>query len=93
MNTTARSLVSTSLALGLTAFTAIAAFTFGAAAPATVLGFGFLAAYGILEIAVVSYEPPRLVSARRRAPRSAAEARPVAGMIEYPRHEDIRRAA
>lgn len=89
MNTTARSLVSTSLGLGLAAFTAIAAFAFGAAAPATLLGFGFLAAYGVLEIAVASYEPPHLVSGRRR-PETASTA---AKVIAYPSVKHIARAA
>lgn len=87
MNNKLRVIVSSSLAVGLLAFTAISAFTLGAAAPATLLGFGFLAAYGVLEIAVASYEEPHRVFVQRRAPE--------AEIIPYPqkRHNEVARAA
>lgn len=89
MNTTLRSIVSSTIALGLVAFTVISAFAFGAAASPTLLGFGFLAAYGILEIAVASYEGPEFASARRHP-----ESHPA--IVEYPQPrdtEEIARAA
>ncbi len=93
MNTTARSTLSTSTALGLASFTITSAFTAGAAAPATLLGFGLLAVYGLIEIVIVSYETPRFVTlstpvaVRAETARTVAPARRhirVPALIEYP---------
>jgi hypothetical protein len=69
MNTTstARSLFSVTTGLGLATFTAIAFVTAGIAAPATVMGFSFLAVYGMFEIALLDSAPPARVRAVRPA--------------------------
>lgn len=63
MTTTIRSLLS----LILAAMTITSAFAFGVATPAMLISFGLLVAYGVIEIALVSYQSPDFVSARRAA--------------------------
>lgn len=88
MNNSIRRIVSSSIAAGLIAFTLVSAFAFGAVAPATLIGFGFLAGYGVLEIAVASYESPRFVSDRWAPEPPAAHAPPTAGIVAYSKSGD-----
>lgn len=62
MKSTARAILSASTAAGLTAFTIISGFTAAASASLTATGFGLLAAWGIVELAIHSYTPRRLAS-------------------------------
>jgi hypothetical protein len=57
MKTTAHSIISSATGFGLAAFTVISFLTAGIAAPATVLGFSFLAVYGLCEMAFIDYTP------------------------------------
>jgi hypothetical protein len=95
MKTTARFIISATTGLGLTAFTLFSAFAFGSASTATVLGFAFLAIYGLLEIAVLSYAAPRFevrpVRVTRPAPVLVALPAPAA--IELRSTVSDRRAA
>lgn len=84
MNTNIRFTLSTSIALGLVSFAITSAIVAGVAAPATLAGFGLLAVYGMIEIAVVSYEAPRSVvplPAQTAWPRQTER---MATVIEFP---------
>ena len=85
MKTNSRSVVSAAAGVGLAAATIISAVATGIAAPATVISFGLLAIYGLLEIAVVSYAP-------RRAARSSALPR-IADVVEFPTQNTQAQAA
>ncbi len=61
MKTTARSIFSTTTALGLTAFTLIAACSPGASTSVTLTAFGLLVIYGLVEMALLSYTPRRAI--------------------------------
>lgn len=98
MKTSFRSILSAVTGLGLAAFTFISAFTVGVDAPATVLAFSLLTVFGLVEIAILSYMPRRLL-ARPRAlqPLRVTQARPirvrVPALIEVPASAYTRRAA
>jgi len=98
MKTTARSIISATTGLGLTAFTLFSAFAYGTPAPATVLGFAFLSIYGLLEIAVLSYASPRFElrpASVRPAPAmtSMPKLAGVSAIVEMPASSTSRRAA
>jgi len=59
MNTNIRFTLSASTALGLVSFVVTSALVSSLAAPATLVGFGLLAVYGMVEIAIASYASPR----------------------------------
>jgi hypothetical protein len=89
MNTkTARSLLSATTGLGLSALTTVSFLTAGIAAPATVLGISFLAVYGLFEIAVLETRPIDLRSAR-----AALNHRRSAAVFEFPSDRCHSRAA
>ena len=95
MNTRIHSILSASAALGLASFTSVSAFVLGVAAPATLLSFGLLAVYGLLEITLVSYQSPRLI---RRSPRAVAptvRARGGVSIVHFPAEpaQEVLRAA
>jgi hypothetical protein len=97
MKTTAHTIISSATGFGLAAFT-IASFAIaGIAAPATVLGFSFLAVYGICEMAFIDYTPLR--RSRAAAVRNSNESAPavrrvvVPAIVEFERSIDARRAA
>lgn len=81
MTSTLRSTLSASIALGLASFTLTASFVLGAADPATVLGFGLLAAYGVAEIALIAYREPRSIVAPRPVSTTRAQTRSTPGAI------------
>jgi hypothetical protein len=97
MKNTAHSIISTATGLGLAAFTVISFFTAGIAAPATVLGFSFLAVYGLCEMAFIDYTPLRVGGVRRLALAPAPKAtvsRPIVpAIVEFEHTEPARRAA
>lgn len=87
MKTSAHSVISTTTALGLATFSIASAFTAGAAAPTTIVAFGLLAIYGLIEIAILSYTEPRVIgSVVRTTPRATAARRlvRVPALVEYP---------
>jgi hypothetical protein len=90
MNTRIHFILSASVSIGLASFAGISAFLLGVAAPATLLSFGLLAVYGMLEIAVLSYQSPRLVRLRPRA-----MATHTATIVNYPMEgaSEVARAA
>jgi hypothetical protein len=99
MKTTAHSIISSAAGFGLAAFTIVSFLTAGIAAPATVLGFSFLAVYGLCEMAFIDYTPLR-VARVAAAPvvntRAIAATRHVVvpAIVEFePRRTSERRAA
>jgi hypothetical protein len=97
MKNTAHSIISTATGIGLAAFTVISFFTAGLAAPATVLGFSFLAVYGLCEMAFIDYTPLRVSGARRPAlapaPKPAVRRTIIPAIVEFEHSEPVRRAA
>lgn len=77
MNTRARSLLG-SLGLTLAIFAVVSAFTLGAAAAPTLISFGLLAIYGLVELTVLSYASPGYIFLEREEPAATGE------VIEYP---------
>ena len=86
MKTTARTLVSATTALGLTAFTLISVFTPGVPASIPATAFGLLVVYGLLEMMILSYAPRRPIARpanlRVVAPQNATVFVPP--LVEYP---------
>jgi len=82
MNTNIRSAVSTSIALGLVSFTVTSALVSSVAAPATLVAFGLLAVYGMIEITLVSYEGPHFIAPSE--PAGAQLAAPSRTVIQFP---------
>lgn len=84
MNTNIRSTVSTSIALGLISFSVTSALVSSVAAPATLVAFGLLAVYGMIEIAIVSYEGPRFVAPAPAGPMGTRQPALVGAVIQFP---------
>lgn len=97
MKTTAHTIISTATGLGLAVFTIASFLIAGPAAPATLLGFSFLAVYGMSEMAMIEYTP---LGARRPARRNPGQATPraaghttVPAIVEFERPASRRCAA
>lgn len=73
-------------ALGLASFTLTSAAVSGLLATSTIAGFSLLAAYGVFEIACLSYAAPRPLPVRAPVVRAAPVVivRRVPAVIEYP---------
>lgn len=86
MTSSIRSTLSTATALGLASFLASSAMFAGLFATPTLVAFSLLAAYGVLEIAILSYAMPRPRTARPAAPAPVRRptVRRVPAVIEYP---------
>jgi hypothetical protein len=86
MKTTARTILSATTALGLSAFTLITVFTPGVSASIPATGFGLLVVYGLLEMMILSYAPRRPITRpanlRVVAPENATVFVPPS--VEYP---------
>ncbi|MGH8019767.1 MAG: hypothetical protein ACREIA_16090 [Opitutaceae bacterium] len=73
MKTTARSIISGAVLIGLLAFLGYAITTQGLASDPALLAFSFIALYGLVKIAIISYAPPPSARGRMKltlAPRS-----------------------
>ena len=84
MNTNIRSTLSTSISLGLVSFAITSALVASVAAPATVISFGLLAVYGLIEIAIVSYQAPRHPCSQHAATPSTHRSAHSGAIIRYP---------
>ncbi len=97
MKTTARSIFSATIALGLIAFTFIAACSPGASSSVTLTAFGLLVIYGLVEMALVSYAPRRAIqrpaSVRVVVPQNENVMVRVPAMVECPSCSTCARAA
>lgn len=95
MNTNIRSTVSTSIALGLVSFAVTSALVSSVAAPATLVAFGLLAVYGMIEITLVSYEGPHFIAPASSEPADAPQAARPRAVIQFPvaARRDLARAA
>jgi hypothetical protein len=92
MKITAHTLVSSVIASSLAAYTVISFLSEGLPAPGAVLGFSFLAVYGLCEMAFIEYVPLGYVrSARRPAATTARKRAEVIVGFTAPAH--ARRAA
>jgi hypothetical protein len=80
MKTSARSILSATTGIGLTAFTTLSAFTASASTSVTATAFGLLAIYAMVEMAIHSYSPRRLPA---RSARVVAPQR-VANVVDFP---------
>ncbi len=91
MNTTAHTLLSGSIALGLALFTFASALFVGLASTATITGISLFVAVGLIEIMIQSYARPVGVLS---GPRSA-RARPAApaAVVAFPARNSVRKAA
>lgn len=81
MNTTAHTLISSSIATALALFTVLSAAFAGLAATSTITGISLFVAFGLIEIMIQSYAPPvGVLSGPRRSstPTAAGE------MVEFP---------
>lgn len=74
MNMNLRTLTSAIVGLGLAVFTVYSAVRFDFAGDSTVVGFALLTVYALIEIAILSYLPPRSIRARSGAARATADA-------------------
>lgn len=79
MKPTARSIISAVTGTGLAVFTVSSALAVGPAASSTMLGFSFLALFGLLEITILAYKPARFV----RINASAVDLRPKPATLPY----------
>jgi len=93
MKTTARSILSATTALGLTAFVLISAFSASASVTATAVGL--LVIYGLIEMTLLSYAPRRPLARRAVALRVVPQSAPVRvrALVEYPSCATQARAA
>jgi hypothetical protein len=84
MTSTTRSTLSAATFFGLVSFVLSSAIFSGLFALPTMVGFSLLAAYGVLEIAVLSYAGPHFIEPRCDREAIAAPARPVSAVIAFP---------
>ena len=82
MNTTIRHSLSAAAGLRLLSFTITSAILAGLFSTAAVAGFALLAAYGVLEIALLSYATPTAVRPRAVAMPASTSAAPV--LVAFP---------
>jgi hypothetical protein len=69
MNTTAHTLISSSIATGLALYTLLATAITGLGSTATITGISLFVAFGMIEIMIQSYAPPTgVLSGARRTP-------------------------
>jgi len=66
MNTTAHTIISSSIATGLALFTALSAAFTGPGSTATITGLSLFVAFGMIEIMIQSYATPTGVRTRSR---------------------------
>lgn len=90
MKTTARTFLSSITGLGLAVFTIASVLFAGLAAYTTVLGFSFLALFGMAEIAILSYRTPATVFGGRPPRPAPAHS---ANVVVFPRQSALRKAA
>jgi hypothetical protein len=91
MKITAHTLISSVTGLSLVAYTLVSLINEGPATPGAVLGFSFLAVYGLLEMALIEYVP--LGHSRTLRPCRGNAGGKGAGMVEFPAAVHARRAA
>lgn len=91
MNTTAHTIISSSIATGLALFTVLATAIAGPGSTAMITGISLFVAFGMIEIMIQSYAAPADLLGRVRAARQAA--RPPAKVVEFPAQAAQRKAA
>lgn len=84
MTSTTRTTLSAATFFGLVSFVLSSAFFAGLFAIPTVVGFSLLAAYGVVEIAVLSYSGPHFVALRAEREAVAVQARPAPALVAFP---------
>lgn len=91
MNTTAHTLISSSIATGLALFTLLSTVIAGLGSTATITGISLFVAFGMIEIMIQSYaQPTGVLSGARRSP---ARAHAPAEMLAFPAAAAERKAA
>lgn len=90
MNTTAHTIISSSIATALALFTALSTAIAGLGSTATIIGISLFVAFGMIEIMLQSYAEPSDLLSRAR---EAQESRAADKIVAFPAKVAERRAA